>query len=86
MKNISWKLFFSAALQVSLVAMNVTFISKDYILLMLLTGFGISLIWTFNVTKVVLGTWKDKLTYAFGACFGTGMGYLISHIIIHYIQ
>ena len=72
------KLFFTALLQVSMVAMNVTFISKGYIYLMLITGFLISLFWTFNVRQVVFGGWKDRIIYSVGAMGGTGMGYFIA--------
>lgn len=84
-KTIDLRLFFSALFQVALVAMNVVFISKGYFWLLLLTGGGISLFWTFNIKKVAFGGWKDRLTYTFGAMCGTGLGYLISNQIVHFI-
>ncbi len=78
-------LFLTAIFQVTFVSMNVLFISKGFILLMLLTGFMISLIWTLNVKKVAFGGWFDRLTYASGAMIGTGIGYLISNTIIKYV-
>ena len=76
-----WKLFITALCQVTFVAMNVSFISKGQIIAMLLTGFMISLIWSFNVKKVAFGTLTDRLIYAFGAMAGTGIGFYISHLI-----
>lgn len=81
MKN-KISLFLTALLQVTFVAMNVTFISEKKILPMLITGFLISLIWTFNVKKVAFGTNWDRVIYAVGAMCGTGIGYLISHSLI----
>jgi hypothetical protein len=76
-----WVLFLTAMMQVTFVAMNVTFIAHGEIIPMLLTGFMISLIWTLNVKRVALGNWLDRITYANGAMFGTGLGYIISHWI-----
>ncbi len=74
-----WALFLTALVQVTFVAMNVTFIAHQRIVPMLMTGFMISLIWTINVKRVALGGWLDRITYATGALVGTGLGYLISH-------
>lgn len=76
-----WGLFITAVLQVTFVAMNVVFISQHYIIPMLVTGFLISFIWTFNVKKVAFGGWGDRLVYAFGAMAGTGLGFAFSHMI-----
>lgn len=76
-----WVLFLTGMLQVTFVAMNVTFISKGLIIPMLITGFMISLIWTLNVKRIAIGNWLDRLTYANGAMFGTGIGYFISQYI-----
>lgn len=80
-KHPNFKLFFSAALQVSMVAMNVTFISNDRVILMLLTGFGISLVWTFNVKSIAISTLTERVMYALGATFGTFIGYHIAHLL-----
>jgi len=78
-------LFLTALLQVTFVAMNVVFISKHYIIPMLVTGFCISLVWTLNVRKITFGGWGDRFVYSFGAMVGTGLGYFISNHIIHYL-
>ena len=74
-------LFLTAALQVSLVSMNVVFISKGSILPMLVTGFAISFVWTLNVKKAAFGKWRERLIYASGAMVGTGVGYFITKLI-----
>lgn len=78
-------LFLTALLQVTLVAMNIVFISGHFIIPMLVTGFLISLVWTLNVKKVAFGTWVDNITYAMGAMAGTGLGYVFSNYIIKYL-
>lgn len=80
-----YPLFLTALCQVTFVAMNVTFIAKGLMILMLLTGFMISLIWTLNVKKVAFGGWPDRIVYATGAMAGTWLGYVISHIIIQHL-
>ena len=73
-----FKLFFTAFLQVCLVAMNVTFISHGLLLAMALTGFGISYLWTGNIKRVAFGSQADKLTYSTGAMVGTLTGYYLA--------
>jgi len=74
-------LFTTALTQVMLVAMNVRFIATGQVVAMLIIGFLISLVWTFNISKVAFGTIWDKVTYATGAMVGTGIGFWISHLI-----
>ena len=76
-----WKLFTTAFLQVTFVAMNVNFIAKGQIVAMLMTGFMISFIWTFNVKKAAFGTMWDRIVYSAGATVGTGIGFWVSHLI-----
>ncbi len=77
----NYQLFITAILQVMFVSMNVIFISNHRVIPMLLTGFMISLIWTFNIKKVAFGGLIDRFIYATGAMIGTGLGYLISAYI-----
>lgn len=74
-------LLLTGLLQVTFVAMNVTFIAHKRVIPMLLTGFVISLIWTINVKRISIGGWTDRVTYATGAMVGTGLGYIISDYI-----
>jgi hypothetical protein len=75
-------LFTTAAMQVALVSMNVLFITKGAIIPMLITGFLISLVWTLNVKKIAFGMWRERIIYASGAMFGTGVGYWISNLLL----
>ncbi len=85
-RQIHIAIFFTAMLQVTLVAMNTIFISHGLIIPMLVTGFGISLVWTLNVKKIAFGTWTDRIVYASGAMVGTGIGYFIATLIDSWIQ
>lgn len=69
------KLMITGFIQVFFVAVNTYFISKGFALGVLICGFCISFIWSWNVKKVVFGTTKDRLIYSLGAAMGslTGM-------------
>lgn len=67
-------LFCTGMLQVFFVAMNTTFITHSLTLAVFLTGFTISLIWSFNVKRVAFGTFCDRILYALGAALGSVLG------------
>lgn len=71
-------LFTTGFFQVLFVAINTYFISKEFYVGVLLCGFIISLIWSWNVKRVAFGTKQDRLIYATGAGVGSLMGLLIS--------
>lgn len=52
------KLFLKSFTQVFLVAVNTILISKGVIQLVFIVSFGISLVWTFNVSKVAVSNLK----------------------------
>jgi len=85
LKNIivaKYGLFLTALIQVFFVAMQPLFIINHRIAPMLVCGFCISLIWTMNVKRVAFGGWTDRIVYALGAMWGTGLGYLLSDYIV----
>jgi len=77
-------LFSTALLQVMLVSMNIVFITYHQLLAMTITGFAISIIWTFNVKKVAFGSLTDRVVYASGAAAGTLIGYYISKQFVNF--
>lgn len=77
------ELYLGALLQVALVSMNIVFLTMHNLTMLAITGFLISLVWTFNVKKVAFGTWVDRIIYASGACTGTIIGYLIGNYLTH---
>ena len=80
MQNI--KIFFTSFLQIGLVAINTVLIAKGYVLGIFLASFTISLIWTYNVSRVALSDVKRKLIYSLGAGFGAVAGYYLIHFIL----
>lgn len=75
------KLFITGFLQVFFVAINTYFLTKQYYIGMLVSGFLISFIWTFNVRKVVIGTMADRIIYSTGASLGGIAGLLIGILL-----
>lgn len=76
------KLFLTGFLQVFFVACNTYFISKSFYIGVFFCGLIISLIWSWNVKKIVFGTFNDRIVYAFGAAFGSLLGLIISKLIL----
>ncbi len=74
------KLFLKSFTQVFLVAVNTVLISKGVIPLVFIISFGISLVWTFNVSKVAVSTLKEKIIYSFGGAFGAVSGMSIAEL------
>lgn len=82
MKNENIKIFLTSFTQVGLVAINTLLIAKGYILGIFLASFTISLLWSYNVSKIALSDVKRKLIYSFGAGFGAVTGYLLINLFI----
>ena len=68
----------SGFLQVFFVIINTYFVSTKNYIGVLVVGFIISLIWSFNVKRVAFGNTSDRLSYAFGASIGSLSGLIIS--------
>ena len=76
------KLFLTGFLQVFFVSCNTYFISKSFYIGVFICGLIISLIWSWNVKKIVFGTFNDRIVYAFGAAFGSLLGLILSKLIL----
>jgi len=72
-----YKIFITAYVQIGLVAVNTVLIAKGFVLGIFLASFTISLLWSYNVSKVALSEFKDKLIYALGAGLGAVTGYYL---------
>ena len=70
--------FLLAWLQVTLICLNTWQIANEKIAGALIVGFLISLVWTFNVQDISRSGIWTKVSYSFGAMFGTGTGLLLS--------
>jgi hypothetical protein len=80
-KRVTHNLFLTGFLQVFLVAMNTVFVSSGLVLPMLITGFLISLVWSWNIKKIAFSTIKDRILYSSGAATGTFCGYFLATFI-----
>jgi hypothetical protein len=85
MKN-SLQLFGTGMLQVFFVAINTVFLSKSLYLGVGIAAFMISMVWSYNVKKVVFGTMRDRVAYAAGASAGSLLGLLTSEFLTTLIQ
>lgn len=80
MNNI--KIFATSFLQIGLVAINTLLIAKGYVLGIFLASFTISMLWSYNVSKIALSEFKSKLIYSLGAGLGAVTGYYLINAIL----
>jgi hypothetical protein len=76
------KIFFTAYIQVCLVALNTILLARGILMGVAVVGFAISLTWTFNVRNVAFSDTYDRLIYSFGASLGGVSGLLITKIFL----
>lgn len=67
-------LFLTGLLQVFLVAANTRQVSRGYLMGSYIVGFGISLVWAYNVHHVAISGPLAGFIYAQGAACGTVLG------------
>lgn len=72
------KLFITGFTQVFFVAINTFFISKAIYGGVLICGFLISFVWSWNVKKVAFGNIQDRIWYSCGAGIGSFFGLIVS--------
>jgi len=80
MENI--KIFFTSFFQIGLVAINTLLITKGYVFGIFMASFTISMLWSYNVSKIALSGFTSKLIYSFGAGFGAITGYYLINFIL----
>lgn len=71
-------LFITGFIQVILVAINTYQIANKKYIGILVVGFLISLVWSWNVKKVAFGSNMDRFIYATGAGIGSLVGVLLA--------
>jgi len=76
-----FSLFFTGFVQVYFVSVNTYFLAKEIYIGVFVAAFMISLIWSYNVKKVVFGSNIDRVVYAFGATIGSLIGLWSSSLI-----
>ena len=79
-------LFLTGFVQVYFVSVNTYFIASNQYAGVLVAAFCISMIWSYNVRKVVFGTMADRFTYAIGAALGSVTGLFCSAGLVRIIE
>jgi hypothetical protein len=74
------KIFLQSFFQIGLVSISTILITKHYYLGIFVVAFAISLLWTYNVSKIAISSFKQKLTYALGAGSGAVCGVLLTQL------
>lgn len=68
------KLFFTGIVQVYFVAVNTVFLSKELYVGVFFAAFMISMVWSYNIKKIVFGSLTDRIWYSLGATAGSLLG------------
>jgi hypothetical protein len=74
------KIFLQSYLQVGLVSVSTILITQHYYFGIFIVGFLISLLWTYNVSRIAISTFKQKITYSLGAGTGAVSGVLLTQL------
>jgi len=75
------KLFLTSFLQVFLVSINTIFLTKGFVIGIIITSFAINWVWMHNLKRTVTCDTRDKLLYSAGATTGSISGYYFSKLI-----
>lgn len=76
------KIFFTSFTQIGLVCINTVLIAKGYVLGIFLASFTISMLWSYNVSKIALSDFRKKLIYSLGAGVGSIAGFYLINIFL----
>ena len=74
MTKFNASLFITGFLQVFCVTIQTWFIAQSYIPGIIVVGFLISFIWSFNVKRIAFGGMVDRVVYSAGASAGATVG------------
>jgi hypothetical protein len=74
------KIFFYSFCQIGLVSVSTILITKHLYYGIFVVAFLISLLWTFNVSRIAVSTIKQKLIYSLGAGIGAVCGVLLTQL------
>lgn len=85
MKN-KISLFFTGVLQVYFVAINTVFLAKELYIGVLFAAFSISMIWSYNIKKIVFGTLTERIIYSLGATAGSLLGLYTSSFLMEFFS
>jgi hypothetical protein len=85
-RNDNIRLFFTGVLQVYFVAINTCFLAKEIYVGVLFAAFSISMIWSYNIKKIVFGTLTERIIYSIGATIGSLLGLYTSSFIMSLLK
>jgi hypothetical protein len=74
------KIFFQSFLQIGLVSISTVLITKHLYFGIFVVAFLISLLWTFNVSRIAVSSLKQKIIYSMGAGTGAVCGVLLTQL------
>jgi hypothetical protein len=80
------KLFLTGVVQVYFVAINTVFLSKELYVGVFFAAFMISMVWSYNIKKIVFGTMIDRVLYSLGATVGSLLGLFTSGLLADFIS
>ena len=75
------KIFFQSFFQIALVSISTVLITKHLYFGVFVVAFLISLLWTFNVSRIAVSSIKQKLIYSLGAGTGAVCGLLLTQLL-----
>ncbi len=75
----------TGVVQVYFVAINTVFLSKELYVGVFFAAFMISMVWSYNIKKIVFGTITDRVLYSLGATIGSLLGLFTSDILTDFI-
>ena len=76
------KIFLTGFIQVFLIAINTYLISKGLLMGVFISTFAINMVWSYNVKKMSIGTFVDRIKYSFGASIGAICGLSIAKLLV----
>jgi hypothetical protein len=76
-----FSIFLSSLLQIFFVSINTILISREMIIQAGVCGFLLSLVWTFNIKRIGIASWGERISYCLGAGIGTSSGILFIKMI-----
>ena len=73
--------FFQSFFQIGLVSISTVLITKHLYYGIFVVAFLISLLWTFNVSRIAVSTINQKIIYSLGAGTGAVCGLLLTQLL-----
>lgn len=76
------RIFITGFLQVFFVILSTYLVQKHNLIGVGIVGFVIAIVWSFNVKRISIGTWEERLYYAFGSSFGSMLSLWLSGLYL----